>query len=148
MQEPILENGFVTGVRAIRHRFKNSQLHDVVTWQLNFGSQKHLHHAFDGALLVGDAAGFINPLTGGGIDNALISAGIAADVVDKALAQRDVSWAGLQRCEQRYHDALWDGMWRSYLIQRWLLAFPGLVDLLVRYAGMNSGIVKTFSAKL
>ncbi len=51
---------------AIRERLKHGGvLRDVATWQLNFGSQRNLQHVYDGAVLVGDAAGFINPLTGG-----------------------------------------------------------------------------------
>jgi flavin-dependent dehydrogenase len=48
-------------------------------------------HAYDGALLVGDAAGFINPLTGGGIHNGITSAILAAETIDEALKQGDVS---------------------------------------------------------
>jgi len=132
----------------IRQRFAGSNLHDMATWQLNFGSQKHVHHAFNGALLVGDAAGLVNPLTGGGIDNALISAGISADVVDEALSRQDVSRAGLERCEQWCHEAMWGSMYRSYLVQRWLFAFPWLADLLVRYAKKNSQFIQMFSTKL
>lgn len=133
----------------IKGRLLNGgQLRDVATWQLNFGSQKKLHHVFDGALLVGDAAGFINPLTGGGIHNALISAELAANTVDEALSRGDTSRAGLRIYERLTHDKLWGGMKRSYRLQRWLMNFPFLVDFLVSRLKENSALAKVFLTKL
>lgn len=133
----------------IKKRLLNGgQLHDVATWQLNFGSQKNLRHAFDGALLVGDAAGLINPLTGGGIHNAMISAELAAETIDEALRQGDVSRQNLKIYEERCHEVMWSGMRRSYFVQRWLLRFPFLVDLIVSRLDSNNALAKTFLEKL
>jgi len=133
----------------IKRRFLNGgKLRDMATWQLNFGSQKKLQYVFDGALLVGDAAGFINPLTGGGIHNALISAELAANTVDEALRYGDTSQSGLQKYEHLCHDALWGGMKRSYRLQKWLMNFPFLVDFLVVRLKENSSLAKTFLSKL
>lgn len=134
---------------AIRERLNNSSVvRDVAIWQLNFGSQKRLQHAFDGALLVGDAAGFINPLTGGGIHNALISGVLAAETIDGALAGGDVSRTALQGYEQHCDEAMWTGMRRSYLYQRVLLNYPTVVDFLIRFLGRHGGVAKTFVSKL
>ena len=48
-----------------------------------------------GVLLVGDAAGFYDPLTGEGVFSALRGAELAADVAGRALARGDVSADGL-----------------------------------------------------
>ncbi len=133
----------------IKSRLKRGgEVDKVRAWQLNFGSQKNLQHAFDGALLVGDAAGFINPVTGGGIHNALISAELAAQTIDEALAAGDVSRSQLKIYEQRTHDEMWPSMRRSYLFQRMLINFPSLADFLVVRAQENHGIVRTFLDKL
>lgn len=133
----------------VKSRLKRGgQLHDVAVWQLNFGSQPHLQHVYDGALLVGDAAGFINPLTGGGIHNAIISAQLAAQTVDDALQRADTSRRSMQVYEARVHEAMWSGMRRSYFIQRWLLRFPSLVDLIVTRLKGNSELAKIFLTKL
>lgn len=124
------------------------KLRNIATWQLNFGSQKHLQHAYDGALLVGDAAGFINPLTGGGIHNAIISARLAAQTVTEAFAQGDTSRDGLKIYEDRCHEEMWDGMKRSYFLQRTLMQFPFLIDILVKRMKENSMLAKTFLSKL
>ena len=133
----------------VKRRLKaGGQLRDVATWQLNFGSQKKLQHVYDGALLVGDAAGFINPLTGGGIHNALVSAQIAGETVAGALQSGDASRHAMQAYETRCHAALWDSMRRSFFIQRSLLRFPFLVDFLVRRMQANSALAKIFLTKL
>ncbi|MCA9917660.1 MAG: NAD(P)/FAD-dependent oxidoreductase [Anaerolineales bacterium] len=127
---------------------RGGQLRDVATWQLNFGSQKNLQHVFDGAILVGDAAGFINPLTGGGIHNSLMSAEIAAQVADDALKANDVSRAKMQVYEQLCHDKMWESMRNSFLMQRSFMRFPFLVDFLVNRMKENSQLAKTFLTKL
>lgn len=134
---------------AIKKRLlRGGQLRDVATWQLNFGSQKHLHHVFDGAMLVGDAAGFINPLTGGGIHNALVSAELAAQVADEALQANDFSRTYMQHYEQLCHDHMWQSMKNSYFMQRSFLRFPFLVDFLVKQMKENSRLAQTFLTKL
>ena len=134
---------------AIRERTtKGVDLRDVAIWQLSFGSQKKLQHAYDGALLVGDAAGFINPLTGGGIENALISGKLAAETIDQALRTGDISREGLKIYEQQCDEEMWDGMRKSFLYQRILLNYPGFVDFLIRYLGQHGGVAKTFLSKL
>lgn len=55
----------------------------------------------DALLLCGDSAHMINPLSGGGIVNAMKAGRLAAEVAVDALAARDTSAARLQR----YHDA-------------------------------------------
>lgn len=133
----------------IKRRLKpGATLQRMKTWQLNFGSQKGLQHVFDGALLIGDAAGFINPLTGGGIHNGMISARLGAQTVDEALRAGDTSRQGMQVFEQRIHEQLGPSMKRSFLIQRWLLRFPRLVDLFLARAGANGALAQTFLEKL
>ncbi len=134
---------------AIRERAKNgTDIRDIASWQLSFGSQKNLQHAFDGALLVGDAAGFINPLTGGGIHNALISGILAADTITEALRSGDTSREGLKIYEQRCHKEMWSEMRKAYFYQLILLNYPGVVDNLIKYLGRHGGVAQTFISKL
>jgi len=53
-----------------------------------------------GVLLVGDAAGFYDPLTGEGVFSALRGAELAADTATRALASGDVSTAALAEYER------------------------------------------------
>ncbi|HLW61046.1 MAG TPA: NAD(P)/FAD-dependent oxidoreductase [bacterium] len=54
----------------------------------------------DGVLLVGEAAGLVNPLTGEGIDYALESAQIAAEQIGRMLGAGGVSPGGLEEYER------------------------------------------------
>ncbi len=127
---------------------RGGEVRDISTWQLNFGSQKDLQHAYNGALLVGDAAGLINPLTGGGIDNAIISGVFAAQVIDDALKRGDVSREGLKIYEQMIADELWDGMRRSYYFQLMLNYTPFIIRWLLRHMSNNNSFTQTFLSKL
>ena len=134
---------------AIKKRLKRGgELRAVATWQLNFGSQNNLQHAYDGALLVGDAAGFINPLTGGGIHNGLLSAKAAATTIDEALRANNTSRSQLKIYEQRIQDAMWDSMKRAFAMQKWFLRLPILVDILASRMGNNNALARMFLTKL
>ncbi len=134
---------------GIKKRLRSGwKLQNVATWPLSFGSQKGLRHAFDGALLVGDAAGFINPLTGGGIHNAITSGRLAAQTILEALGRSDTSAASLRVYETRCHDAMWRDMRRSLFFQRLLGALPGVADILVNRASANSRFAEAFLSKL
>lgn len=134
---------------AIKKRLlRGGELKNIASWQLNFGSQPRMKHVFNGALLVGDAAGFINPITGGGIHNSIISAELAANVVDDALKSGDVSYEGMKVYEQLCHDEMWNGMKSSHNMQKWFMHFPWLVDILVRFGNQSQSLTQTFLSKL
>lgn len=134
---------------VIKERLKRGgELEGIRTWQLNFGSQKDLQHTFDGAVLVGDAAGFINPITGGGIHNALISSELAAQTIDEALAADDTSRTQLKIYEKRTKEIMWGSMRRSYLMANGVMRLPGLVDFFIVSARTNRGLLQTFLDKL
>lgn len=133
----------------IKKRIKNGgQLHGVRTWQLNFGSQRNVQRAYDGALLIGDAAGFINPLTGGGISNAVISARLAAETVHQGFLKEDFSRDTLKVYEDYCQQELWRGLRRSYYMQRVMEKTPFVVDWLVRRAQYDSEFAQIFMTKL
>ncbi len=102
----------------------------------------------DGALLVGDAAGFYDPLTGQGMLAALRGAELAAEVAARALARGDCSAADLAPYAAARRRELTPRLWLDRLLQavvprprlaaalaRRLAANPGLADTLVRLTG-------------
>ncbi len=134
---------------AIKKRLKRGgQMHDIASWQLNFGSQKNLQTTYDGAILVGDAAGFINPLTGGGIHNSIISAELAANIIEDALQKGDTSREALKIYEQQCHEEMWESMTTAYRFQKSFMHFPLLVDILVRFGKQSGKLTQTFLSKL
>jgi len=68
----------------------------------------------DGVMLIGDAARQTDPLTGGGILNAMEAGIIAGEVAAKALAKGDVSREGLKEYEDRWRATIGRHISRSY----------------------------------
>jgi len=91
---------------AFRERFTNAEpLEEPVGWSLPVGS-KHRRMVGSGFLLLGDAAGLIDPFTGEGIGNALYSARYAVEAAEEAIEAGDVSAACLARYDRRLWDAI------------------------------------------
>lgn len=104
-----------------------------VTWPLALGwSSRRL--VFDGALLAGDAASLVSPLSGSGIAAALHSGRLAGTCALQALARGDASTTGLQG----YAGAVRDAFSLRYRLERAgqrLVASPGRLNVLARYGG-------------
>lgn len=132
----------------IKERLKQGgRLRDIAAWPLNFGSQSNLQYSFDGAILVGDAAGFINPLTGGGIYYSLLSGQLAAQVIHKALNRGNSSLEGLQHYEKLCNGFLLANLRRIYRLQKILLRFPFLIDFFLKHMKGNSLLARTLKSK-
>jgi len=109
----------------------------LAAWQLANGSDQPDQKAFAGALLAGDAAGLIDPLTGEGIHNALVSARIAAEVTSVALAKGDASLNVLAEYDRTCDAALGPSLRRSHRVQTAVALAPWWVDLLFALANAN-----------
>ncbi len=68
----------------------------------------------DGVMLVGDAAHQTDPLTGGGILSAMQAGIIAGEVASKAIANGDLSRAGLKEYEDRWRATIGKHNARNY----------------------------------
>jgi digeranylgeranylglycerophospholipid reductase len=71
----------------------------------------------DGCMLVGDAARQVDPLTGGGIANAMRAGRMAAEVAAEAIGAGDVSRTFLARYEQRWSAGIGRQMRRNYRLR-------------------------------
>ncbi len=71
----------------------------------------------DGLMLVGDAARQVDPLTGGGIINAMNAGKLAAEVVVEAVTAGDTSAAFLSRYEARWNQGIGRKMRRNYRLR-------------------------------
>ncbi len=99
-------------------RFSDAiELSPIKGWTLPFGSNRR-KLSFDGALLVGDAAALVDPLTGEGIGNAMLSASLAADAAFEAIHKNDFSREQLEIYEKNVWDALGPELETSYSMQK------------------------------
>ncbi|MBN2358627.1 MAG: geranylgeranyl reductase family protein [Deltaproteobacteria bacterium] len=107
-------------------------------WPLRLGTGSGSGVA-DGALLVGDANGFIDPLTGEGIHFALRSGQLAAETAIAALARGDLSAAGLRDYERRWRAEFDDEFRYGNRALELLMTRPGAVDAVVDLARLDRG---------
>ncbi|HWK89501.1 MAG TPA: NAD(P)/FAD-dependent oxidoreductase [Longimicrobium sp.] len=102
----------------------------------------------DGALLVGDAAGYYDPFTGQGIFRALRGAELAADAIHAALRAGDVSAAALAPYDRAHRRAFGPGERLQHVVEafvsrprllgmaaRRLARRPALGDAIIRATG-------------
>jgi menaquinone-9 beta-reductase len=82
--------------------------------------------SFDGLLLAGDAAGFIDPMTGDGLRFAVRGGELAADAALDALAR---GWTGVHARLAAARRRAFAGKWRFNRALRALVASPRAVDL-------------------
>ncbi|MGH7353496.1 MAG: geranylgeranyl reductase family protein [Candidatus Rokuibacteriota bacterium] len=82
----------------------------------------------DHMLVIGDAAGHIDPLTGEGIQYAMDGGEIAAQTLDEALEAHDLSAAFLQRYQDRWMASFgWDFRW-SWAMAAASARYPAFLD--------------------
>ena len=117
----------------IRSRIPDSNtLYEPKTWMLRYGSQP-MPRVYPGAILIGDAGSFINPLTGDGIFPAMLTARLAAQVALSSLVSDTVNDVLLTKFERLWKEVLAWPMRRDYFFQRLIELWPSAVDIFIRY---------------
>ena len=98
----------------------------------------------DRALLVGDAAGFVSTLTGEGIYHGMLSAEIAADVLERALEEDDLSEERLREYQRRWLEEPELGETLAYgkLLRDLLFKDRRLLSSILRTAAEEEGLAK------
>lgn len=128
----------------IKGRFTNAELDGpVLGFGLPLGSKKRSISG-DGYLLVGDAASLIDPFTGEGIGNAMISGQKAAEVIVEALKQNNVGASFLKRYDKAVYDRMWNELALSHKLQQ-LVNYPWLFNLVVNKAHKSATLQDTIS---
>src|SRR3989338_4674018 len=104
---------------VFKDRFKDAKMQGKVkSWFLPLGSARIKTYG-NGFLLVGDAASLIDPFSGKGIDNSMISGKIAAGVNKEAFEKNDFSDETLKTYQKLLFDELGPSLDTSYNLQKW-----------------------------
>ncbi|WP_456443177.1 NAD(P)/FAD-dependent oxidoreductase [Caldithrix abyssi] len=128
-------------------RFAEAEpLEKPMGWNLPVAS-KHRKNYGHGFLLLGDAAGLIDPFTGEGIGNALFSAKIAAETIAEAVKQNDFSEEFLKRYDQKLWQALGDELQVSAKLQRIGRIRP-LLNFVIKKAARSNHVREIISGMM
>ncbi len=131
-----------------RQRFAGARLHGGIHgWNLPLGSKRRRVHG-EGFLLIGDAAGLIDPSSGEGIGNAMLSGKIAADVLAKVCAENDPSAARLSEYERTLWQKIGPTLETSTRLQKHVFTRKPVLNFLVKRAARNPDVRDLFSQML
>ena len=124
-----------------KKRFENAEMvGDIQGWNLPAGSKRRKIHG-NGFILLGDAAGLIDPFSGEGIGNAMCSGNIAAQVMAEACRRQDYSAKSLSDYPKRLWKAIGPELKMYTRLQRVALFRP-LINLVVGRAAENREVLR------
>ena len=126
---------------VFKERFKNAKRStEVKSWILPLASKTpNLKIYGNGYVLIGDAASLIDPFTGEGIGNALVSGKIAAQTIMKGFEKNDLSESVLAEYPKILWDKIGDEVMTNYKMQR-LANHRFLMNLVVDKASRSQDI--------
>ncbi len=115
--------------------------------------------AINGLMIIGDAAQFVNPVTGGGIDLAMLSGKLAVEVAVDSLQKDDVSRKKLGQYQKKWDSLYGNKLKKMYRLQNFInnltdQDFNRLADILTSEnlqelaEGRFSGFVKLVLKKM
>ncbi len=120
--------------RNVRHHFTRAER---VSPNEGFGlplGSRNVPRSGDGFVLLGDAAGLVDPITGEGIGNAMISAELAAATVRAAFAAGRFDAGFLAAYDRAVRKRFDRDFRRKYLAQKLVSTRPWLLDGIIRAA--------------
>lgn len=144
-----LRNAHIAATESgiFKERFKNAKLlGDIQGWNLPVGSKRRPMHGA-GFVLIGDAAGLIDPFTGEGIGNAMCSGKIAAETIAEISRGSDYSAAALKGYADKVWKAIGGELSLAYRLQR-TARFTPLVNLVVNRASKRQEVADWISAMI
>lgn len=125
---------------GLSERFAGAlQIGETTGFGLPMGSRQ-VTMSGEGFLLCGDAAALIEPATGEGIGNAMLSGQFAARHLKTAFETGDFSAEAFRAYDQEVYQKLWKDLRRKYLAQRYLGERKKLMNWLVRRANRQGPI--------
>lgn len=131
----------------LKQRFKDAiPLTEVQGFGLPLGSKKRTLSG-NRFLLLGDAAGLIDPFTGEGIANAIRSGRIAASHTLKAFKENDFSAKINNRYDREIYSKMWNEFRFGHSLQK-LFRYPAIINFVVKKANNNKSVQMLLSSML
>lgn len=134
-------------VPYIKERFEKAELLDEIRgYGLPLGSRK-VTISGDNFMLCGDAAALIDPATGEGIGQAMVSGRYAGWQAMKCFEKNNFSAVFMKQYDKTVYDKLWGDHQRRYLVQRLINDRAWLINSAVNLAG-RSKFLQRYMQKL
>lgn len=138
MQEAITTNP------ALKKRFTGAVMEgNVEGWGLPLGSKKRKLSG-NRFILTGDAGSLIDPFTGEGVGNAMVSGLVASRIIRKAVEANDFSADLLQQYDTDLYKKLWTELKLSHYLQV-LSSKPRLFNFVVNKASRSKELRETIN---
>jgi menaquinone-9 beta-reductase len=129
---------------VMKQRFAGASLEgNVVGWGLPFGSKKRALTG-NNFILTGDAASLIDPFTGEGVGNAVVSGLVASRIAKKALEADNFSAEFLKEYDQIMYNKLWNELKLSHTMQK-LTTYPWLFNFVVNRIHKSRALQEVFT---
>lgn len=128
-----------------KERFSNAILEGNVKMHALPMGNKRRKISGDHFLLVGDAAALIDPFTGEGIGNAMLSGMMAAKAIESAIEKNDFSANQLASYDEMVYKRLGAELQLSTRLQS-LVKYPSLFNFVVNKANKNKTLRDTISS--
>jgi menaquinone-9 beta-reductase len=147
MREAMKE--IITSVPSIARRFANAEvIGDIEGFGLPLGSRK-LPISGDNFMLCGDAASLIDPLSGEGIGQAMVSGRYAGWHAKKCFQAGDFSAAFMKTYDDQVYAKFWRRHRKNYLLQQVISDREWLFNLVfnvgAKHTGIRNFLVKSFA---
>jgi len=129
---------------VMKKRFANASLDgNIVGWGLPFGSKKR-ELTGNNFILTGDAASLIDPFTGEGIGNAVVSGLVASRIAKKAIEANNYSKEALSEYDTIIYQKLWNELKLSHTMQK-LTTYPWLFNFVVNRINGSKSLQEVFT---
>ena len=137
----------ITKSNYFKDRFKNAKpLEKPVGWNLPMGSI-HRKNYGDGFMLLGDAAGLVDPFTGEGIGNAMVAAKYAARVAKKAHHLGEFNAKIFKEYDELVWEELGGELGTSAKLQK-LARYSFLLNFVIKRAARSKDVQEIISGML
>ncbi len=125
---------------VLKDRFAHAQIEGKIEgWSLPLGSIRYKTYG-DNFMLCGDAASLIDPATGEGVSNAMVSGQIAAETIQQAIALGKWDDASLAAYHKRLYKKVGPELRRNGFYQKVYATFPWALELVFKNMSKSEGL--------
>lgn len=133
---------WINSTPELSERFEKSTLTSSLKGGIIPYNQNNIACSGEAFMIAGDAAHLIDPISGGGIGNAMLSGRFAALQAIESCKQQDYSAATMQHYETMLAQRIEKELKRRYAVQHTLTKYPLLLDILALVAKSSKWLDK------